>query len=433
MLPESLQTEIKKIHDERFAKKPFVPGETPIPASGKVFDARELMSMTEAVLDGWWTEGRFTEQFEKKLAERLGRRFCICVNSGSSANLLAFSALTSRRLGDRRIKPGDEVITVAAGFPSTITPIVQNRCVPVFVDIDQRTYNIDLNEMEKALSDKTRAVMIAHTLGNPFPATEVRTFCEKHNLWLIEDTCDALGSFYDGKAAGTFGDIATFSFYPAHHITMGEGGALVTDDALLSKIIRSFRDWGRDCWCPPGKENTCGIRFQWKLGNLPKGYDHKYIYSEIGYNLKLTDTQSALGLAQFEKLEDFGRARRKNYRRLREGLRPLERFFLLPDATPRSDPSWFGFLITIKEGAPFTRDALVQFLNKRRIMTRYLFAGNMIRQPTFASGEIAHRAQGALPVSDNVMMNTFWIGCYPGLSPEMLEYVIASIKEFCAA
>ncbi|HEU0050813.1 MAG TPA: lipopolysaccharide biosynthesis protein RfbH [Patescibacteria group bacterium] len=429
-LPESCERVLRDFYHERFPKKAFIPGETPIPPSGKVFDASECLRMTEAVMDGWWTEGRFAKEFELKLRSYLGRAFCITTNSGSSANLLALSALTSRRLGDRRLKKGDEVITVAAGFPATITPIIQNQCIPVFVDIDPQTYNVDLNYLETALSEKTRAVMIAHTLGNPFPAQEVLDFCERHHLWLIEDTCDALGSFYRGKLTGTFGHISTFSFYPAHHITMGEGGALTTQDALLSKIIRSFRDWGRDCWCEPGKDNTCGCRYGWKMGTLPKGYDHKYVYSEVGYNLKLTDMQAALGVAQMEKLADFGRARRENYKILREGLRSFEHFLQFPDPTPDADPSWFGFLITIKPGAPFTRDQLVSFLNQRKIGTRYLFAGNIVRQPLFVGSDISHRVIGDLSVSDNVMLQTFWIGCYPGLSSEMLQFVIDSFSEF---
>ncbi|MDO8584388.1 MAG: lipopolysaccharide biosynthesis protein RfbH [bacterium] len=417
---------------ERFPAKAFIPGVTPVPPSGKSFDASECLAIVEAALDGWWTEGRFAKQFELDFARGLGRAHCATVNSGSSANLLALSALTSRRLGARQLKPGDEVITVAAGFPSTITPIVQNRCVPVFVDIDPFTYNINLKQLEAALSAKTKAVMIAHTLGNPFPATEVLEFCQAHGLWLIEDACDALGSFYQSKKVGTFGHISTFSFYPAHHITMGEGGALVTDDALLDKIIRSFRDWGRDCWCPPGKDNTCRCRFGWKMGTLPSGYDHKYIYSEAGYNLKLTDMQAALGLAQFQKLEAFGAARRANYKKLREGLRDCERFLQLPDPTPGSDPSWFGFLITVKKDAPFTRQEMVRYLDGRHIGTRNLFAGNMTRQPVFAGSEIVHRVVGGLEVSDEVMLRTFWIGCHPALTTEMLDYVIASINDFCA-
>lgn len=420
------------MYAEKFPRKPFEPGVTSVPPSGKSFDEREFLNMTEAVMDGWWTEGHFTQEFEKKFAKQLGRNFCATVNSGSSANLLAFTVLTSKRLGDRRIKPGDEVITVAAGFPTTITPIVQNGCVPVFVDIDPVTYNIDVKQMEAALSPKTRAVMIAHSLGNPFPAKEVAAFCKAHNLWFVEDTCDALGSFYDGQPTGTFGDISTFSFYPAHHITMGEGGAVVTNDALLNKITRSFRDWGRDCWCAPGEDNTCGIRFQWQLGTLPKGYDHKYIYSEIGYNLKITDTQAALGLVQLEKLSTFGEARRRNHRMLKEGLASCERFFRLPEPTPASDPSWFGFLLSVKPDAPFKRDDIVKFLNRRKIGTRYLFAGNVTRQPMFTDHEIPHRVLGDLSASDEVMTQTFWIGCHPALEEDALRYVISSFQEFCA-
>lgn len=432
MLPESLIDGIKSFYNERFPAKPFLPGDSPVPPSGKMFDATELINVTEAALDGWWTEGRFTRAFEERFSKQLGRAFCITTNSGSSANLLALSALTSKKLGSRRLKPGDEVITVAAGFPTTITPIIQNKCVPVFVDIDPTNYNIDLDKLRNAITHKTRAVMIAHTLGNPFPAAEVVAICRERGLWLVEDACDALGSFYGGRPTGTFGDISTFSFYPAHHITMGEGGALATDDAILSKAIRSFRDWGRDCWCAPGTDNTCGIRFGWQLGTLPKGYDHKYIYSEAGYNLKLTDMQAALGLAQLDKLSSFGEARRHNHALLRKGLAPLEKFFRLPDPTPKSDPSWFGFLITVKQDAPFTRDAVVQFLNGRKIGTRYLFAGNMTRQPVFSDGDIPFRVAGELTATDDVMLNTFWIGCHPNLSKVQLEYVISSFHEFCA-
>ncbi|MFA5935792.1 MAG: lipopolysaccharide biosynthesis protein RfbH [Patescibacteria group bacterium] len=430
MLPESLQDAIRAHAKEKFPPKSFEPGVTPIPPSGKSFDDAEFLKMIEAVMDGWWTEGRFTEEFEKKFAERLGRNFAITTNSGSSANLLALTALTSKKLGERRLKKGDEVITVAAGFPTTITPIIQNGCVPVFVEIDPKTYNIDISQLEAALSPKTRAVMIAHTLGNPFPAREIAEFCKTHKLWFIEDTCDALGSFYDGKPTGTFGDISTFSFYPAHHITMGEGGALTTNDAMLKKAIRGFRDWGRDCWCAPGADNTCGIRFEWKLGTLPKGYDHKYIYSEVGYNLKLTDMQAALGLVQLDKLYGFGLLRRRNHAKLRRGLEPFSRFLRLPDPTPNSDPSWFGFLITVKPEAPFTRADLVKFLNERKIGTRNLFAGNITRQPIFTEYDIPHRIIGDLRKSDDIMMNTFWIGCQPALSEDAIDYVIASFEEF---
>lgn len=430
MMNDSLRAEIQKLAEERFSKKTFVPGTTSVPPSGKDFDAQEFVSMVDAVMDGWWTEGRFTQEFETAFAKRLGRHFCATTNSGSSANLLALTALTSYRLGDKRLKPGDEVITVAAGFPTTIVPILQNRCVPVFVDIDIANYNIDLSRLEEARSEKTRAVMIAHTLGNPFPAEEVRAFCDKYNLWLIEDTCDALGSMYRGKQTGTFGHISTFSFYPAHHITMGEGGALTTDDALLNKCIRAFRDWGRDCWCAPGTDNTCGIRFEWKLGDLPKGYDHKYIYSEPGYNLKVTDTQSALGLVQLSKLDAFCAARRKNHARLKEILKPLESVLLLPEPTKDSDPSWFGFLFTIKPEAPFTRQELANFLSSRKIGTRYLFAGNILRQPVYTNYHWEHRVVGSLANSDLVTERTLWVGCQPALTDEMIDYVGASIREF---
>lgn len=431
MIPQEIQDAVTRYAEKRFAPLPFVPGVTPVTVSGKTFDAAEMRLGVEAVLDGWWTEGHFTEEFEEAFSARLGRSFCALTNSGSSANLLAFSALTSHKLGDRRMVPGSEVITVAAGFPTTVAPIMQYGCIPVFVDVDPATYNVTLAHLEAARSSKTRAVMIAHTLGNPYPVREIAAWCKQHNLWLIEDTCDALGTQYDGQPVGTFGDLATFSFYPAHHITMGEGGAVVTSDAMLNKIVRSFRDWGRDCWCAPGKDNTCGIRFNWSLGNLPKGYDHKYTYSEFGYNLKVTDMQAAIGLAQLDKLDGFIDARRRNHAFLHAQLQPLASVLQLPVATEKADPSWFGFVITVNEQAPFTRDELTAFLNERKIATRLLFAGNLLKQPNMVAYAPPHRVAGALTATDRIMDRTFWVGCHPGLDEPRLTYIAESIKTFC--
>ena len=432
-MEESLKNELLKAYKAKFSPKPFVPGESAVPVSGKVFDENEILQATEAVLDGWWTEGRFTTLFEHKIAKWLGVNYASLVNSGSSANLVAITALTSIKLGDKRLKHGDEVITVAAGFPSTVAPIIQNGLVPVFVDVDLGTYNINIEAMKKALSPKTKAVMIAHTLGNPFDLKEVKIFCDKNDLWLVEDDCDALGSKFGGKHTGTFGHIATCSFYPAHHITMGEGGAVFTNDAKLFKIIESVRDWGRDCWCEPGNDNTCQKRFGWKLGELPEGYDHKYIYSEIGYNLKLTDMQAAIGLAQFEKLDSFIAKRKENFKTLYEGLKKLEKYFVLPKWLPEAEPSWFGFLLTIKDSAPFKRNELVQFLQNKKIATRYLFAGNLLRQPSFVDRKPLHRVVGELVNTDKIMNGTFWVGVYPGLTEEMLDYVIKCFDDFLSA
>ncbi len=414
--------------------KQFTPGVTPVPVSGKVFDTEELTLMIEAVLEGWWTEGRFAKEFEQRLAEFLGLQFCSAVNSGSSANLLALSALMSFRIPEeKRLKKGDEVITAAAGFPTTINPIIQNGLVPVFVDIGLGTYNVSTNTVRRAVSEKTKAVFLAHTLGNPFNAKEIRELCDKHGLWLIEDNCDALGSRFDTQLTGTFGHLSTCSFYPAHHITMAEGGAVLTDDPLLHKIVRSLRDWGRDCVCPTGVDNACGNRFGWQLGDLPHGYDHKYIYSEIGYNLKITDIQAALGLAQLGKLPAFIRKRQKNFSYLYHELRDFcWRAFILPKWDDCADPSWFGFPMTIRSGAGFTRADLLQFLNDRKIGTRLLFAGNVTRQPYFKNYAIKHRVSVELIITDVVMNDTFWIGVYPGLTTEMLDYVVASFAEFLA-
>ena len=406
----------------------FFPGETVIPASGKLIGAEELKNMVEASLDGWLTTGRFNEQFEKKLAEFIGVRHAITVNSGSSANLVAFSALTSPKLGDRAIKQGDEVIGVAAGFPTTVNPIIQFGALPVFVDVDPLTHNIDASKIEAAISPKTKAIMLAHSLGNPFNLDVVTTICKKYNLWLVEDCCDALGATYKGQMVGTFGDIGTLSFYPAHHITMGEGGAVFTNSFELKQIAESFRDWGRDCYCPPGKDNTCGKRFCWKLGNLPQGYDHKYTYSHLGYNLKITDMQAACALAQLEKAPAFIQARKDNFQFLKERLKSCEEFLQLPEATPESDPSWFGFPITIKEGSPVSRLDLTTYLDQNKIGTRLLFAGNLTRQPYMVNAK--YRVSGELINTDNVMNNTFWIGVQPALTKEMLEFVVSKIEIF---
>lgn len=410
------------------APQPFQPGQTVIPAAGKVLGKEEIQNMVEASLDGWLTTGRFNDAFEKKLADFLGVKYLLTTNSGSSANLLAFTALTSPSLGLRSLQPGNEVISVAAGFPTTVNPIIQNGCVPVFVDVDIPTYNIDAVKIEAALSEKTRAIMLAHTLGNPYNLKIVTELCKKHRLWLIEDCCDALGATYEGKMVGTFGDIGTLSFYPAHHITMGEGGAVFTNNPDLKRIIESFRDWGRDCYCGPGKDNTCGKRFGWQLGTLPQGYDHKYIYSHVGYNLKITDMQAACGLAQLDRANDFIAARRANFTYLKAALKPLEEFIILPEATPGSDPSWFGFPITLRDDAPVNRVDLLKYLDHHKIGTRLLFAGNITRQPYFEGRN--YRVAGSLERSDAVMNNTFWIGVYPALDTEMLDYTAAKISEF---
>lgn len=408
----------------------FMPGER-IPYAGRVFDEKEISNLVDSSLDFWLTAGRYAERFEKEFAAFLGVKRCSLTNSGSSANLLAFMALTSPKLGPKRIKKGDEVITVAAGFPTTVTPVIQYGAVPVFVDVTFPTYNIDCNQLERALSEKTKAVMLAHTLGNPFDLNAVKGFCDKHNLWLIEDNCDALGSKYlykgEWRYTGTIGHIGTSSFYPPHHMTMGEGGAVYTNSSRLERIIESFRDWGRDCWCAPGKDNTCKKRFAWQLGELPHGYDHKYIYSHFGYNLKATDMQAAIGCAQLEKLPGFIEARKRNWQLLRDGLDDLQDKFILPEATENSDPSWFGFLLTVKENIGFTRDNIVNHLEASGIQTRMLFAGNLIRHPCFdemrTSGE-EYRVVGSLQNTDRIMRDTFWIGVYPGLTEAMIEYIL---------
>jgi CDP-4-dehydro-6-deoxyglucose reductase, E1 len=406
----------------------FKKGEMPVPPSGKVIGGTELKMMADAVLDGWLTTGRFNADFEEKLASFIGVKYALTTNSGSSANLLAFSALTSPRLGDRQVLPGDEVITVAAGFPTTVNPILQHGCIPVFVDVDIPTYNIKTEMLEEALSEKTKAIMIAHTLGNPYNLEVIQAFVKKHNLWLIEDCCDALGSEYAGSKVGTFGDIGTISFYPAHHITMGEGGAVFTSNRKLRKIIESIRDWGRDCYCEPGCDNTCKKRFSRQLGSLPKGYDHKYTYSHIGYNLKITDMQAACGLAQLEKAEKFIQSRKDNFAYLSDKLEALTEFFILPEATKNSNPSWFGYPITIKSSANINRVDLLKFLDQKKIGTRLLFAGNLIRQPYFEGRK--YRVVGNLENTDIIMNQTFWVGVYPGLNHSQLDYIAECLESF---
>lgn len=426
-----LHSEIKKIFNSKFSVKPFIPGESSVPVSGKVFDEKELINMVEAVMEGWWTEGKYAAEFEKKLANFLGLKFCAAVNSGSSANLLAISALTSFRLPtEKRLEKGDEVITVAAGFPTTINPIIQNGLVPVFIDVTLGNYNAPLENIEKAITKKTKAVFIAHTLGNPFEVAELRKLCDKHKLWLVEDNCDALGSKYNGQFTGTFGHISTCSFYPAHHITMAEGGAVLTNDPVLSKVIRSLRDWGRDCVCPTGVDNFCKNRFGWKLGDLPQGYDHKYIYSEIGYNLKITDIQASLGLAQLDKLPEFIQKRKDNFSDLFSAFKKMEKYFILPEWSSKADSSWFGFLLTVRRGVGFPREDLLRYLNDKKIGVRLLFAGNITKQPYFKNYDIDYRISGDLKNTDEIMNNTFWIGVYPGLNKAMLDYVIKSFEEF---
>jgi CDP-4-dehydro-6-deoxyglucose reductase, E1 len=408
----------------------FVPGESPVPVSGKMIDAEDLKSVVDSVLDCWFTTGRFAEDFERKLARFVGVRCASFVNSGSSANLVALSALTSPKLGDRRLKPGDEVITVAAGFPTTVNPIIQNRLVPVFVDVTVPTYEIDVSQLEAARSERTRAIMVAHTLGNAFDLDAVVAFAKKYDLWLIEDCCDALGTTYKGRKVGTFGDLATISFYPAHHITTGEGGAVLTDKPNLQVLVESFRDWGRDCWCHTGKDNTCGKRFDWQLGQLPCGYDHKYTYSHIGYNLKATDMQAALGVSQLTKLPRFIERRKENFAYLRRKLEDLQDLLVLPEATAGADPSWFGFPIGVRPGAPIDRTHLTRALEAQKIATRLLFGGNLTRQPAYEECEF--RVIGDLRNTDYVMNSVFWIGVYPGLTKEMLDFVAQTIYAFAS-
>ncbi|WP_312841790.1 lipopolysaccharide biosynthesis protein RfbH [Stutzerimonas nitrititolerans] len=432
MTPENLRQEISQLVEQyanlALAPKPFEPGQSVIPPSGKVIGARELQLMVEASLDGWLTTGRFNVEFERRLAEFIGIKYLITVNSGSSANLVAFSTLTSPKLGDRAIKKGDEVIGVAAGFPTTVNPIVQFGAIPVFVDVDMKTHNIDADLIESAITPKTKAIMLAHTLGNPFNLSKVKALCDKYGLWLVEDCCDALGATYEGKIVGTWGDIATLSFYPAHHITMGEGGAVFTNNAELKTIAESFRDWGRDCYCAPGCDDTCGKRFGQQFGTLPAGYDHKYVYAHLGYNLKITDMQAACGLAQLERVPEFIATRKRNFALLKERLASLTEFLEIADATPNSDPSWFGFPVTLKESSGVKRVDLLKYLDQHKIGTRLLFAGNLTRQPYFQG--IDYRVVGELANTDRTMNQTFWLGVQPSLGQEHYEFVAEKLEEF---
>ena len=437
-LKEEIFQKVVEFYYIKNKEKQFIAGETQINYAGRVYDYNEMLNLIDASLDFWLTAGPYTEKFEKKLTTYLGVKYCSVVNSGSSANLIAISALTSPKLRDRQLKPGDEIITVAGGFPTTVAPIIQNGLIPVFLDLSLPTYNIDCSFLEEAKSEKTKAVFVAHTLGNPFEIDKIKFFCEKYNLWFIEDNCDALGSKYKGAFTGTFGDIATQSFYPPHHITMGEGGAVITSNPLLKQIVESFRDWGRDCWCPSGHDNTCCKRFGHLSGDLPLGYDHKYTYSHFGYNLKATDLQASIGCAQINKLNSFTLARQKNFTYLYNNLKDLEEFFILPEATDGSIPSWFGFTLSIKKDVDFKRDEIVRFLENNKIQTRMLFAGNIIKQPCFNElriNKVGYRVvsslKDTLPITDYIMNNTFWLGVYPGLSIEKIDYMIEKIKEFC--
>ena len=432
---EAIRSEIRALvaeyHARAFPGREFRPGDH-VPVAGRVFDERELQSLVDSGLDFWLTTGRFAAEFERRFAERTGARFACLVNSGSSANLLAVAALTSHKLGAERLVPGDEVITVAAGFPTTVNPIIQNGLVPVFVDVEhperRATYEIDPGRLEDAVGPRTRAVVLAHTLGNPFDCDAVSVFCRRHDLWLVEDCCDALGTEWRGRHVGGFGDLATCSFYPAHHLTMGEGGAVFGTSPRLEKLVESFRDWGRDCWCEPGHDDTCGKRFDWQLGDLPHGYDHKYVYSHVGYNLKATDMQAAVGVAQLDKLDGFVAARKRNFARLRAGLEPFADLLVLPEATPGSDPSWFGFPLSVRPTAPFTRRDLVRHLDAARIGTRQLFGGNLLRQPAYHGLPI--RVAGDLEGADYVTRHTLWLGVYPGLTGPMIDYMIDSVAGF---
>jgi len=433
-LKMEILAKVKIYYDKKFKNKDiFVPGETRVNYGGRLFDENELVNLVDSSLEFWLTEGRYSAQFRQSLSSFLGIKHCILTTSGSSANLLAISALTSRKLQEsRRIKPRDEVITLSAGFPTTVAPIIQNNAVPVFVDINLKTYNIDTSQLDDALSERTKAVFLAHTLGNPFNISKVKKFCEEHDLWLIEDNCDALGSKYEDKYTGTFGDLATCSFYPPHHITMGEGGAVLTNDPLLSKIVNSFREWGRDCWCPPGRDNTCNKRFEWQLGTLPFGYDHKYTYSEFGYNLKITDMQASIGVAQLEKLPKFIEARIRNHKRLFKGLSDYEDSIILPLTEDNSVPSWFGFLITLRDNFRKPRLEIITELEKMNIQTRLLFAGNLIRHPAFdemRDSKSGYRVVNQLINTDKVMNDSFWVGVYPGMTDEKIDYMIKSISE----
>jgi CDP-6-deoxy-D-xylo-4-hexulose-3-dehydrase len=417
------QSAMQQLH----APSEFIPGDSPVPVTGKVFGKEEISAAVNASLDFWLTSGPYSEKFESRFAKTVGMRGAYMVNSGSSANLVALTALTSSKLGDRALKPGDEVLTVAAGFPTTVTPILQNNLVPVYVDVDLETYVANDEALESAIGPKTKAIMMAHTLGNPFNLDLVQNLAKKHNLWLVEDSCDALGGTYDGKNLGTFGDLSTFSFYPAHHITTGEGGAVLIKKIALKTIVESIRDWGRDCWCPPGCDNTCLKRYEWQLGELPAGYDHKYTYSHLGYNLKSGDIQAAIGLAQLDRLENFVTSRKKNWAYLYAGLKNLEDLLILPRATEKSDPSWFGFPITVRKDCEIDRNSFVKKLNDKKIATRLLFAGNLLRQPAFQG--TPRRVHGELANTDIIMKDTFWVGVWPGLTTSMLDFVIDSIHE----
>ena len=428
VIRKAIFDKVKELYDYRKLKESFRIGESIIRFAGRVYDEKEMISLVDCALDFWLTEDRFTAKFEQAMSDYLKVKHTILTNSGSSANLLAVSALTSKELGKKRLSAGDEVISVAAAFPTTVNPIIQNNLVPVFLDIELGTYNIDTEKLEEAISEKTKAVFIGHTLGNPFDLDTITQFCKKYGLFLIEDTCDALGAEYNGRLVGTFGDISTFSFYPPHHITMGEGGLLATNSALLAKILRSFRDWGRHCWCKSGHDNTCRRRFKWQLGQLPFGYDHKYIYSHIGYNLKALDLQPAIGIVQLGKLNNFISARRQNFEYLYRHFKKYENIFYLPFWDQGAKPSWFGFPLTLREKVGFTRNELIEFLESNRILTRLLFAGNIIRQPAYQ--DIKFRIVGGLDKTDYAMENTFWIGVYPGLTPEMLDYITSKFDEF---
>jgi CDP-6-deoxy-D-xylo-4-hexulose-3-dehydrase len=438
-LLEEILERVRKIAELREKPQPFVPGVTPVRYAGRVYDGDDMAALAESAVEFWLTGGRWHRRLENDLARWYGVHAARLVNSGSSANLVAITALTSETWGDRRLRRGDEVITVAAGFPTTVAPIIQAGAVPVFVDVSLPTGNIDVGLLEAALTDRTRAVVIAHTLGNPFDLDAVTAFCRQHELWLVEDNCDAAGSLYGNRKTGTFGDVATLSFYPPHHMTTGEGGAILCATDAMKRVVESFRDWGRDCWCQPGVDNTCGKRFEWQLGELPAGYDHKYTYSHMGFNLKMTDMQASVGVTQLAKLEGFCRARRENWIFYRTVLAGLEEHLILPVATPHSDPSWFGFLMVVREGAPFTRDEVVRHLESRKIQTRMLFAGNLTRQPAMttllrqhaAEGLAApYRSAGPLTVTDTIMNRGFWIGVYPGLTPEMRDYVAGELRSF---
>ena len=427
-LKKEIFSKVKDYYSLGHQQEQFIPGKSKINYAGRVYDEKELINLVDSALEFWLTAGRFANQFEEEFAKFLGVKHCLLTNSGSSANLLAISALTSPTLGEKQLKAGDEVITIAAGFPTTVNPIIQNNLIPVFVDVNLGTYNIKYDRIEDAISDKTKAIFMAHTMGNPFNLDAVMEIARKHDLWMIEDNCDALGSKYNGKYTGTFGHIATFSFYPPHHMTMGEGGALITNDTQLKRLIESFRDWGRDCWCGSGCDNSCGKRFEWQLGELPYGYDHKYIYSHIGYNLKVTDMQAAVGVEQLKKLPSFIDARKKNFKLLYDGLKKYEQYFILPEVEEKADPSWFGFLLTVRGDAGFTKNEIVSYLEDNKISTRMLFAGNITRHPCFR--DVKYKVSGTLLNTDSIMNDTFWIGVYPGMNDEIIKYMLEKIGTF---